>query len=155
MSDTPQKLLVAVDGSKGSSDAVSLACGLAQRLGIPVELVFVFQTASEALVGLPGGGISREDRKFFVPGALEKLEEEAAEAVFSAARNVVGNADVTIEEKMLFGLPADMLLNHADEVPGAMIVMGRRGHSNVTELFLGSVSQRVIHKAKCPVLLAP
>lgn len=155
MSDTPQKLLVAVDGSKGSNDAVSLACGLAQRLGIPLELVFVFQTASEALVGLPGGGISREDRKFFVPGALEKLEEEAAEAVFSAARNVVGNADVTIEEKMLFGLPADMLLNHANEVPGAMIVMGRRGHSNVTELFLGSVSQRVIHKAKCPVLLAP
>jgi len=47
------------------------------------------------------------------------------------------------------------MLKHADEVPGAMIVMGRRGHSNVTELFLGSVSQRVIHKAKCPVLLAP
>ncbi|TDT41730.1 nucleotide-binding universal stress UspA family protein [Halospina denitrificans] len=155
MSDTPQKLLVAVDGSKGSGEAVSLACGLAKRLGVPVELVFVFQTASEALIGLPGGGISREDRKFFVPGAIEKLEEEASEAVFRAARKAVGDADVTIEEKTIFGLPADMLLNHADEVPGAMIVMGRRGHSNVTELFLGSVSQRVIHKAKCPVLLAP
>ena len=155
MSDSPQKLLVAVDGSKGSGEAVTLACGLAQRLNVPVQLVFVFQTASEALVGLPGGGISREDRKFFVPGALEKLEEEAAEAVFTAAKKAVGDADVTIEEKMLFGLPGEMLLKHADEVPGAMIVMGRRGHSNVTELLLGSVSQRVIHKAKCPVLLAP
>jgi nucleotide-binding universal stress UspA family protein len=155
MSDTPQKLLVAVDGSKGSGEAVTLACGLAQRLNVPVELFFVFQTASEALIGLPGGGISREDRKFFVPGAIEKLEKEASEAVFSAARKAVGNADVAIEEKTLFGLPADTMLKHADEVPGAMIVMGRRGHSNVTELFLGSVSQRVIHKAKCPVLLAP
>lgn len=155
MSDSTQKLLVAVDGSKGSNDAVSLACGLAQRLSVPVELVFVFQTATEAIIGLPSGGVSREDRKLFVPGAVEKLEEEAAEAVFSTARKAVGSADVSVEEKTLFGLPAEMLLNHADEVPGAMIVMGRRGHSNLTELFLGSVSQRVIHKATCPVLLAP
>lgn len=155
MNDTPQKFLVAVDGSKGAGDAVSLACGLAKPLNIPVELVFVFQTASEALVGLPGGGISREDRKLFIPGAVEKLEEEAAKAAFTAARSAMGDSDVTVQEKVLFGLPATMLVDYASKVPGAIIVMGRRGHSNLSELVLGSVSQRVIHKATCPVLLAP
>lgn len=155
MTDTPQKLLVAVDGSKGSCEAVTLACGLAERMSVPVEFIFVFQTASEALVGLPGGGLSREDRKLFVPGAVEKMEMEAAEAVFAAARKAQGNRDVVTEETVLFGLPGGELVRHAKEVPGAMIIMGRRGHSNLAELVMGSVSQRVIHGATCPVLLVP
>lgn len=155
MSESPKKFLVAVDGSEGSSAAVSLACAMASSLNIPVELVFVFQTGSEALIGMPGGGISRNDRNYFVPGALEKMEEDASRHAFEVARKAVGTHDVVIEENVLLGLPGDMLLKHADEVPGAVIVMGRRGHSGVTELIMGSVSQRVIHKAKCPVLLAP
>ncbi len=155
MSDTPKKFLVAVDGSEGSSAAVSLACAMAKPLNIPVELVFVFQTGTEALVGMPGGGISRADRKYFVPGALQKMEEDASRHVFDIAGKAAGGHDVTVEETILYGLPGEMLLKHSEEVPGAVIVMGRRGHSEVAELIMGSVSQRVIHKAKCPVLLAP
>ncbi len=155
MSDTPKKFLVAVDGSEGSSAAVSLACAMAKPMNIPVELVFVFQTGTEALIGMPGGGISRADRNYFVPGALEKIEEDASRHVFEVAKKAIGGQEVAVEETVIYGLPGHMLLKHAEEVPGAVIVMGRRGHSGVTELIMGSVSQRVIHKAKCPVLLAP
>jgi len=156
MNDSPQKFLVAVDGSEGSSGAVSLACAMAARLKIPVELIFVFQAGTEALVGLPGGGISRADRSYFVPGAIEKMEQQATDYVFDVARKAVGdNKGVVIEETVLRGLPADTLLQRASETPGAAIVMGRRGHSGVAELIMGSVSQRVIHKAKCPVFIAP
>ena len=150
-----EKLIVAIDGSEGADDAVSLACETAGRLGVPVELVFVFQTSSEALVGFPGGGVSEEERHLFVPGALEQLEKETTEAVFSRARQAIGEAGVTVEETVLYGLPGDMLVEHANNTPGAMMVMARRGRSNVTELLLGSISQRVLHRANCPVVLVP
>ncbi|TVP53806.1 MAG: universal stress protein [Halomonadaceae bacterium] len=155
MYDIPEKLLVAVDGSGGSSGSVSLACAMASGLGIPVELVFVFQAGSDLLVGLPGGGIGRADRQYFIPGAIEKLREEATKHVFQVARESVGDREVVIEETVLSGTPADQLLKHASDTPGAAIVMGRRGQSGLTELIMGSVSQRVIHKAKCPVILVP
>mgnify|MGYP006280576251 FL=1 len=153
--DTPKKLLVAVDGSEGAGKAASLAAGLAKRLDVPMELVFVFPTDMEALAGVPGGGVSRESRKYFVPGAFETLEKEATELVFTHAREAAGNNNLIMEETVLFGMAAHMLIDHANETSGALLVMSRRGRSHMTEMLLGSVSQRVIQKAHCPVLLVP
>ena len=53
------------------------------------------------------------------------------------------------------GMAAETILTLAEKGSYDVIVMGRRGLSTLRELFLGSVSQAVLHKAKIPVLMVP
>jgi nucleotide-binding universal stress UspA family protein len=58
-----------------------------------------------------------------------------------------------VEEQTIAGEPAQAILDHAGGVKGCMIVMGRRGLSRVKEILMGSTTQRVLHHAKCPVMV--
>ncbi|MEM9490904.1 MAG: universal stress protein, partial [Myxococcota bacterium] len=51
------------------------------------------------------------------------------------------------------GAPADMLLNLAGEIGAHLIIMGSHGRTGLTRLLMGSVSERVVREAKCPVLV--
>lgn len=154
MSKPPKILLVPVDGSDSANGAVALAAWMATRLELPMQLLFVFPSAPTAMFGLPGGGLSQQELKYFKPGAFEKLRDETANEVFERSRQALGGLDINVEEKVLAGLPAEAIVGHAKELDGSMIVMGRRGLSPVKELLLGSVSERVLHLAQCPVMIA-
>jgi nucleotide-binding universal stress UspA family protein len=58
-----------------------------------------------------------------------------------------------VEEKIIIGEAGRAILQHADATKGGMIIMGRRGLSRVEEILMGSTTQRVLHHAKCPVLV--
>lgn len=153
MTTSPKTLLVPVDGSESANEAVALAAWMAGHLQLPMQLLFVFPRTPMAMFGLPGSGLSREEVEYFKPGAFEKLRDEAANKAFKRAREAMGNAEAAIEERVLAGLPADAIVEHADKTDGAMIIMGRRGLSHVKELLLGSVSERVLRHAHCPVMI--
>jgi nucleotide-binding universal stress UspA family protein len=51
------------------------------------------------------------------------------------------------------GEPSHVLCDVAEEVGASFVVVGRRGWSTATELLLGSVSHRLVHRSGCPVLL--
>jgi nucleotide-binding universal stress UspA family protein len=48
-----------------------------------------------------------------------------------------------------------MLLDYADKVGADVMVIGRRGAGLIERIMLGSVANRVVHDAQCPVLLVP
>lgn len=50
---------------------------------------------------------------------------------------------------------AHMIVDVAREVDADLIVVGTRGHTPIVELLLGSVTQRLLHIATCPVLTVP
>lgn len=154
MNELPKLLLVPVDCSKGANAAAQLAAGFAQKLDIPLRLLFVFPMSAMDMFGVPSEVMNPREAKYFSEDEFGKLRDKAAARAFDAARKSIGDNDVAIEEQVLAGQPAEAIVDHAKNEPGAMIVMGRRGLSSVKEIFVGSVSQRVIHKASCPVILA-
>lgn len=154
MNEIPKLLLVPVDGSKGAGAAAQLAASFADKLNIPVRLLFVFPKNAMDLFGVPSEVMNASELKYFSPDEFEKLRDKTAARAFEAARKSIGDNPTAIEEKVLAGQAAEAIVEHAKSEPDAMIVIGRRGLSSVKEIFVGSVSQRVIHKASCPVILA-
>ena len=51
--------------------------------------------------------------------------------------------------------PADLIAGVAKDVDADVIVVGTRGHGRVAGMLLGSVTQRLLHVAPCPVLAVP
>jgi nucleotide-binding universal stress UspA family protein len=61
--------------------------------------------------------------------------------------------DAKIEKAVLVGEPYQMILETAKGISADLIVMGNRGFSKIKRFFVGSVTQRVISEAPCPVLV--
>jgi nucleotide-binding universal stress UspA family protein len=70
--------------------------------------------------------------------------------VFDAAKEAVSKLD-PIEEILLKGDPAHEIIEYLEANPGTHLVLGRRGHSAVRSLTLGSISEKVIRHATGPV----
>lgn len=151
--DVAKIVLVPVDGSKGAGNAASLAAPLAARLGVPLRLVFAYPRNPMEKYGLSDMS-NPEALEYFSGENFAQLRQQAADKAFDAAREAMGEVDVAVEQKLVLGEPAAAILEHAREVGDALIVIGSRGLNRFTELVLGSVSQRVLHHAKCPVIVA-
>lgn len=151
MSAIPDVLLVPVDGSDGAADAAAYAGALAARLSVPVRLLFAFPKDPVDMFGIPTDAPRPEEVEYFSPDAFARLRDKSAEKAFAAARKAITAHPSSIEETVLAGSAADAIVAHANSQANAMIVIGSRGLSGVKELLLGSVSQRVLHHAECPV----
>ncbi len=62
-------------------------------------------------------------------------------------------SDIPAEYECVMGKPADLICEWAQRWQADLIVIGRQGHSGITELLLGSVSNYVMHHAPCSVLV--
>jgi nucleotide-binding universal stress UspA family protein len=81
---------------------------------------------------------------------LERLHAETF-ARFETARTLGVDVDVLID----IGQPAHQILDRAASLPANLIVMGTHGASGFEHLVLGSVTEKVLRKAGCPVLTVP
>lgn len=152
---TPQRLhiLIATDGSAQARAAARFARRVFARevLG-RITLVAVVRPPSSVLVtmGLGAGVVS--------PEAWEELHAAgrrgAAEAL-EAGHLILDPLIPQVEEQIRSGLPADEIVAAARELAADLIVMGSRGWGEVRAVLLGSVSERVLHLAHCPVLIVP
>lgn len=150
--DLPKVLLVPVDGSPGATSAATYAGKLAARLDIPVLLLFAFPHSP--LDPLGGVQLARSaEVSNFSPDELAKLRHNAAEAAFEPARKALAGLEIKVEEELLGGNVAEEILTYATGISDPLIIMGRRGLSAFREALLGSVTQRVLHHADCPVLV--
>lgn len=138
-------ILVPIDGSDSSMDALALATELVSGDAPTLELLHVPEHAptGEELghwSGTPGSG---DD---------SGIEQSALDLLDRAARSV-SNTDIRVNSNVLWAPPARAIVDHAAELDVDAIVMGSRGVSDLQGLFLGSVSHRVLHTAGCRVIL--
>jgi nucleotide-binding universal stress UspA family protein len=134
-------ILLATDGSPDARQALAYARDLALRDGAQVIVVHAFEPVPTYL-GDPMEG--RVMARHVAVG--EEVADEAARELRKAG------VDVIVE--VLEGPAADAILNVADVRACDLIVMGSRGHGALASLILGSVSRRVISRARAPVLVA-
>jgi nucleotide-binding universal stress UspA family protein len=88
----------------------------------------------------------------------EQLEERNHPEAFYAgaeealAQFIAGESDLEIERRVTTGQAADSIVEVAGELPADLIVMATHGKSGLARLFLGSVTEKVLREAPCPVL---
>jgi len=81
------------------------------------------------------------------------VAEAQRAAVWSGLEQVIGESDVPIERVDLEGYPPDILVEYANDVDAALLVVGTRGRGDFASMILGSTSHRAIHLAECDVLV--
>ena len=88
-----------------------------------------------------------------VPIEWDEVVKAQNEAVWGGVERVLESADVPIERVNQNGYPPDVLVEYANEVEAALLVVGTRGRGEFASLILGSTSHRAIHLATCDVLV--
>ena len=141
-------ILVAVDGSTHADRALAFAADLAVKYKAHLTVLNVVSYASTVPLALGAyaelEGLYAESRSV--------LQEAGAKIVESAAEQArrLGVEDVkTVVE---LGSPAQSICDAANTNGVDVIVMGRRGLSDFTGFFLGSISHKVAHSADCTVV---
>lgn len=135
-------VVVAVDGSPASHNAVRWAANTANKRGIPLRLASSY-TMPQFLYA-EGMVPPQELFDDLQSETMEKIDEARAVAHEVAPEIKIGH---TIAE----GSPIDMLLEMAKE--STMIVMGSRGLGGLSGMVMGSVSAAVVSHATCPVVV--
>ena len=137
------RIVVGVDGSDASKQALRWAQFLADTMGGHVEAVMVWQAVpSYAWAGAFWGAVPGEAD----PAAIaEKILTATVDDVFGSTR------PATLRTVEVEGGASEVLLSHAK---GArMLVVGSRGHGGFAGLLLGSVSAACAEHSSCPVLV--
>jgi nucleotide-binding universal stress UspA family protein len=135
-----KNIVLALDGSDGSREAIPLATELAKR----DQAALLIAHVEERIVG-KGGGPVHVDEDEIQDGIRELAGELGAQGIDTS----IQTADV------MLGGPAHAIEDIADRAGADLIVVGTRGHSPVAGLLLGSVTQRLLQIARRPVLIVP
>ena len=138
-----KKILVGTDFSEPSDAARRTAIELARRLGAELEIVHVeeplpaYAFSEGALPDLPR--LQEEVRSW----AEREVEQQAKEA---------RAAGVPVTTAVLLGTPANAIVEAARTDGADLIVVGTHGRTGFERILLGSVAERVVRTASCPVL---
>ena len=142
-----KRILVPVDWSEGANGAAALAARLCKDTRATLELFYAYDAPTASLMGLEAASDLRKIKEQVATGSFERA--------LAAIEASVGTDEVAIAEYVTIGHPAQEICAYAKQQGHDLVVMGTRGRSEVRELFLGSVSQAVLHHAPCPVLVVP
>jgi nucleotide-binding universal stress UspA family protein len=134
---TPGDIVVGVDGSPNSLDALRWAVGQAALTGAGVRAVIAWEYP-------PLSGVNPMT-------AHVHWRTKAQQTIDAAVGKTVGIDNVTVSSVVIAGHPAQVLLEAS--VGAQLLVVGNSGHGGFTEMLPGSVREQVITHATCPVLV--
>ena len=137
------RILCPVDFSEFSGPALERAVRLGNWFGARVVVLLVIPFVIPAGVGLS-----------YCPAPLEvsrTQREQVAQGIADLVAPLLGEG-APIETKVLQGDPWRVIQEEAEALPADLLVMGTHGRSGFERLLLGSVTEKVLRRAPCPVL---
>lgn len=135
------RILLPTDGSEAADRALDLAVAVAEAHGAELDVLYVADTNQPSLARIQGD----------VRDVLEGRGEEVVQSAADRARA----AGVDAETAVIQGGPARTVLEYVEDRAVDLVVMGARGERDVEQLFLGSVTERVVRSSPVPVLVVP
>jgi nucleotide-binding universal stress UspA family protein len=144
----PRRVVVACDGSPDAVEAVRFVAGLS--LGPDVTVRFV------GVVAVPPIVSAGPEMAMPWPPTLDRFIEEQKAALDDAlawAESEVRGSVGRVERVVVVGQPAAEILAAVEQTAADLVVVGARGLGVFGRLVLGSVSDRLVHHAPCPVLV--
>jgi nucleotide-binding universal stress UspA family protein len=141
-----KKIVVGIDGSESSKDALRWAVEEGRAHGADLVAVHAYEVALLPTDLVPSAPIDVVD-------VVTEVHEGALRLVTAVVEEVVGgDTSVKVESIAIEGpSPESVLID--ESLDADLLVVGSRGHSELAELLLGSVTQEVAHHARCPVLI--
>jgi nucleotide-binding universal stress UspA family protein len=144
---TFRTIVVAVDFSDNALAALQTAVRLADDLGAQMRAVHVV-TQSALRMAIQEGIFAADDDDAVVRTKVRAFVERQFAEFFEQA----GIAPDRVEQVIMRGDPSRELVGYIRDYGGDLIVVGRRGKT-LADVLLGSVAERVVRHASCPVLI--
>jgi nucleotide-binding universal stress UspA family protein len=141
-----RKLVCPVDFSSCAEHALAYAQDLAKHFDAELSVVHAYEDPAAYVTPVPMSG-------YVGPGAELLLElRKQLELRLERTKLEVAKSGVRVRTELLEGTPYRVVLDWAKEYQPDMIVMGTHGHTGFTHALLGSVTERIVRMADCPVL---
>lgn len=143
-----RNIVVGLDGSETSENALRLACDLAQKYDAEIHIV---HTPQPQTVAFAIGAVASYHAVSTMPSADEV--QAAGEKILNSGKSVANECGIiAVHTHMKRGDPAEEIISYAKGCEADLIVTGRRGLGSVSSLVQGSTTQRVNHLAECACL---
>ena len=139
-----KRILCPVDFSEYSNAAVEEAADLAKAIGAELTLLHAFQNPAYVMPMQGYVGLGAD----FLGKLRQQLEDEVV-----AQSRPVRERGVAVKTEVVEGVPYKVIVDHAKEAQSDLIVMGTHGRTGLAHALTGSVAERVVRLAHCPVLV--
>ncbi|MEN2767928.1 universal stress protein [Ornithinibacillus xuwenensis] len=162
-----KKIFVAFDGSNDSVEALKKAEYMSKLSDARLTVGYVHEPSLDTTV-TPGltkdsdpnlyqshtyvGPIPPPNIGSQINAAEPNLQDNTPDNIISEASHRLSHL-VNVEYEVLYGKPANEILDFTKEKDVDLVVMGNRGISGIKKLVMGSVSKKVVDEAECPVLV--
>ncbi len=139
------KIIVPLDGSELSEQALPYAQMVAKSLSAPIELVQAYDLLPTTLLGTRG---NRE-----ATAHLEQASQVRAEVSLAPARRRLEEAGLAVSSVTQRGSAADVISAQASSDPSSLVVMSTHGRGGISRWVMGSVTDKVLHTIPNPMLI--
>jgi nucleotide-binding universal stress UspA family protein len=139
------RILVPVDFSDVSSAALDHAVDLALVVGAEIDLLHCHPMPAMAVP--PYGPV--------LPSDVDQAMRESARARLAGVADQVRERGIAVKAHLSADVPVRAIGDAVDELGIDLIVMGTRGLSGLRHVLLGSVAERTVRTAPCPVITVP
>jgi len=134
-----KNILVPTDGSEYTKSAIEKALELAELSRGKITALCVLDKSTYTN--------SHDTAVVSVYDTLEKEGSQATKYVADRGKEM----SIPVEEKLIDGTPAKIILQESENYD--IIVMGTLGRTGLSKLIMGSVAEKIVQNAKCPVLV--
>ena len=140
-------ILLPTDGSECSRKAMGYALSFARQYGARVVALHVIDQRWEDQTRVTFAELGQD-----LTQRIRKGYEEEAGRILNDAADAARKAGVPVETRTLTGIPFEEIVRLGEELSVDLIIMGTHGRTGMSHLLLGSVAEKVVRKAPCPVL---
>jgi nucleotide-binding universal stress UspA family protein len=154
MSIFPTKILLATDGSREAHLAAQTAADLSQKTNSELHVVHLFAIAPVGPPVYPEASTLQSVEFEAESDQRHTKTERRARELLDAEVDRIRSLGATLAgEHLLEGRVAPGIVGLAEELGAGLIVMGSRGLGGIRRALMGSVSEKVVRHAHCPVMV--
>jgi Universal stress protein UspA and related nucleotide-binding proteins len=138
-----KRIMIATDGSENAEKAVSYGISFAKTIDAEVYALYVIST-QQAVTTRTVKGWSKD---------FEEYLENKGKTAIADVEKLGQEAGVKIKPVLLKGIPAEKILEFAEENNIDLIVVGTHGLTGIKRFLIGSVAENVVRHSKIPVMV--
>ena len=154
-----KKILYTTDLSKNSAYAFRYAVNSAQKHDAKIHLLHVVESVPPSTEGLLTQFVGEDKLKKMRAETMESLVERIQERLRQFAARELKRDPKTLKKvasiQVVYGDPAAEILKKAEDLDADVVIMGTHGKGVISHAFLGSVSEKVLHRIRRPVYIIP